>query len=61
MYLKLISRAGDETLCYPRHPGQTAMETRMRQKRDREAAVVWACLFAIAVVMFLAGVLVGRG
>ncbi len=45
----------------PLHPLETERDTRTRQRADSAAIVCWISFLAGALVVFLAGVLVGRG
>ena len=59
-YMVLVERTG-RLAVRPQHPGETEADQRARQRQDSEAVVVWVCLAAVALAVFLAGVLVGRG
>ena len=59
-YMVLVERTG-RLVVRPQHPGETEADQRARQRQDSGDMVFFACLFTIAVFIFLAGVLVGRG
>ena len=59
-YMVLVERAG-RLAVRPQHPGETEADQRARQRQDSEAAVVWCLLLTVALMIFIAGVLVGRG